>query len=141
MDYQLLPTSFLVQGAKRMGQCTNMQTARLCSVTIVALALVLSVGPARAAIYTLTDQNTSISIDGGSQAGISNWTVDGVDVLHQQSCQIGSTSAYCFAAEPSASSASSTVGARDARSAANATAAPPSPRVQDSVPLPMSDIL
>jgi hypothetical protein len=61
-----------------------MQTARLCSVIFVALALVLSVGPVRAAVYTLTDGNSSFTVDPFSQAGAYGWVVDGTSVLYQQ---------------------------------------------------------
>jgi hypothetical protein len=40
--------------------------------------------PLAKADVTLTDQNTSITIDPNSQAGVKNWTVDGVNNLFQQ---------------------------------------------------------
>jgi len=61
-----------------------MKTARLCSVVFVALALVLSVGPARAIPYTLTNGNSTVSIDPSSESGAYAWTVDGLNVLYQQ---------------------------------------------------------
>jgi hypothetical protein len=66
-----------------------MKTARLCSVIFVALALVLSVGPARADVYTLTNNNSTLSIDSPPPAdtnplGAYVWTVDGTGVLYQQ---------------------------------------------------------
>ena len=46
---------------------------------------VLSFGsPASAQIVTLTSGNSSSQIDLGSQAGMFNWTIDGVNVLNQQ---------------------------------------------------------
>src|SRR5260370_21729183 len=47
---------------------------------------VLSFGsPASAQIVTLTSGNSSSQIDLGSQAGMFSWTIDGVNVLNQQS--------------------------------------------------------
>jgi len=46
---------------------------------------VLSFGsPASAQIVTLTSGNSSSQIDLGSQAGMFNWVIDGVNVLNQQ---------------------------------------------------------
>jgi hypothetical protein len=52
---------------------------------ICFLALVLACAPqASAALYTLTDQNSSVTVDTASQAGAYNWAVDGQDILYQQ---------------------------------------------------------
>lgn len=40
--------------------------------------------PARATVWTLLDENSSVDIDTGDQSGVFNWFVDGVDQLHQQ---------------------------------------------------------
>jgi hypothetical protein len=61
-----------------------MKTARWCSVVFVALALVLFVGPARATVYSLSEGNSTIAIDAGSQSGAYGWVVDGSNVLYQQ---------------------------------------------------------
>jgi hypothetical protein len=61
-----------------------MKTARLCSVIFIALALVLSVGPARAVPYILSNNNSTITIDPASQSGAYGWIVDGSSVLYQQ---------------------------------------------------------
>jgi hypothetical protein len=42
------------------------------------------VGPANAAVFTLTDLNSSSQIDDASQAGMFNWTVNGVNQLSKQ---------------------------------------------------------
>jgi len=44
----------------------------------------LSLHVAHAASYTLSDGNSSLSIDTSSQAGLNNWTVDGQNQLNQQ---------------------------------------------------------
>ncbi len=52
---------------------------------VLLLAMALVVAPrAPAAVYTLTDLNSSVFIDDQSQAGAYNWTIDGVDILWQQ---------------------------------------------------------
>lgn len=51
-------------------------------VTLTA-ALVCTAG-ASGAITTLSDANSVIRVDDGSQAGLFDWTVDGVDQLYQQ---------------------------------------------------------
>ncbi len=43
--------------------------------------------------YTLTDQNSSASVNVDGQAGMFNWTVDGVNVLNQQWFWIGISNA------------------------------------------------
>lgn len=60
-----------------------MKAARLCSIVFIALALVLSVGSARATL-TLSDGNSVASIDPTSSSGMYNWTVDGISQLYQQ---------------------------------------------------------
>src|ERR1043165_7924762 len=50
---------------------------------VFCLAFVGFVGPAQA-FYTLTDGNSSASVNPSSQAGMFNWTVDGVTQLAQQ---------------------------------------------------------
>ena len=56
-----------------------------CSIMICFLALVLACAPqASAALYTLTDQNSSVTVDTASQAGAYNWAVDGQDILYQR---------------------------------------------------------
>jgi hypothetical protein len=41
-------------------------------------------GRAQATLVTLSDLNSTVNIDTGSQAGVYNWTVDGTDHLFQQ---------------------------------------------------------
>ena len=60
-----------------------MKTSKLCSVIFLALVLVLFVAPARATI-TLTDGNSTLSINPTSSAGMDSWTVDGINQLYQQ---------------------------------------------------------
>jgi len=78
---------------------------------------VLSSGsPASAQIVTLTSGNSSSQIDLGSQAGMTSWTIDGVNVLNQQSFfyrtnpgGVGtSISPYSSFTQPTASSVSAT---------------------------------
>jgi len=40
--------------------------------------------PGSVPIYTLQDGNSLVTVDVGSQAGVTGWTVDGVDNLRQQ---------------------------------------------------------
>jgi len=52
---------------------------------ILLLALALLVAPrAPAALYTMTDANSTASVDPNSQSGMYNWTVDGTSLLYQQ---------------------------------------------------------
>lgn len=51
---------------------------------VLLAVLCLAVLPANATIVTLADQNASTTLDTGSQAGMNNWTVDGVNQLFQQ---------------------------------------------------------
>jgi hypothetical protein len=67
-----------------------MKAAKLCSVLFIALALVLSVGPARASL-TITSSNSQANIDltpvtagDPGRVGMDSWTVDGVSELYQQ---------------------------------------------------------
>jgi hypothetical protein len=60
-----------------------MKTSKLCSVVFLALVVVLFVAPARATI-TLTDENSTLSINPTSSAGMYSWIVDGVQQLDQQ---------------------------------------------------------
>ncbi len=46
--------------------------------------LIATVPLAHATLYTLTDQNSTITVDPLSSDGISNWKVDGVNQLYQQ---------------------------------------------------------
>lgn len=50
----------------------------------VAAMLLLAGSPASAAIVNLADGNSTVQIDDSSQAGMFNWTVDGVDQMFQQ---------------------------------------------------------
>ena len=51
---------------------------------LLALAVCGLAVPAQATVFTLVDDNSSAEIDAGSQAGMSKWTVDGVDHLAKQ---------------------------------------------------------
>lgn len=62
------------------------------SLHILAAALVLTFGLALApanAIDTLTSGNSTVRIDPTSQAGVFDWTVDGLDQLFQQAWFVG----------------------------------------------------
>jgi len=60
-----------------------MRTSLRVGMLGVALALLATTG-ASATIHTVTDGNSSISVDDSSQAGMLSWTVDGVDHMAQQ---------------------------------------------------------
>ena len=62
---------------------TIMRTSKLCSVVFLALVMVLFVAPARATI-TLNDGDSVLTINPTSSAGISSWSVDGLNELDQQ---------------------------------------------------------
>lgn len=47
-------------------------------------ALCLSVTPALATTFTLSDANSVLQVNAGGPQGAFNWTVDGVDILNQQ---------------------------------------------------------
>jgi hypothetical protein len=51
---------------------------------IVVAAVTFSAARAQAAILTVTDLNTHVEVDSSSQAGMYEWTVDGVDQMFQQ---------------------------------------------------------
>jgi hypothetical protein len=51
---------------------------------LAVVALLIGAPPANAAITTLSDLNSTVTIDSGSQAGMSSWVVDGVNQLFQQ---------------------------------------------------------
>src|SRR5579872_6806787 len=51
---------------------------------IVTAALFSQVFGAKASIVSMTDGNSSVNIDPASQAGMSNWTVDGANQVNQQ---------------------------------------------------------
>lgn len=49
------------------------------------VALVLLIAPlANATTYTLTNRNSTVTVDDSSASGMYNWTVDGTDILYQQ---------------------------------------------------------
>lgn len=50
---------------------------------LVALALLIAL-PANATVWTLTDVNSTVKVDTGSQSGMFNWTVDGTNIMYQQ---------------------------------------------------------
>ncbi len=53
-------------------------------IIIVTLAAVFAGGTGNATAITLTDGNSSATINASSQAGMNSWTVDGVNQLNQQ---------------------------------------------------------
>jgi hypothetical protein len=54
------------------------------SCILAAVGVVSSVPGAYAASYTLSDGNSSLSVDTSSQTGLNGWTVDGQNQLNQQ---------------------------------------------------------
>jgi len=74
-------------GNKRSAQ---MFVAALGAVAVVGVA---SRGYSQPNIYTLTDQNSSALVNVNSQAGMYNWTVDGINVLNQQWFWLGVSNA------------------------------------------------
>ena len=60
-----------------------MKKLALISLLIVGCLIFWEMGKAEANIWILTDSNSSVSIDDGSQAGVYNWTVDGHNNLFQ----------------------------------------------------------
>jgi hypothetical protein len=62
-----------------------MKPRALCHVAILFLAVdFLTPAGAQAVTMTLTDLNSTVSIDPSSQSGMSNWTVNGINQLNQQ---------------------------------------------------------
>ena len=55
-----------------------------CLFAILFLVAIVAALPAHGSILTLTNQNTTMTIDTASQAGVSQWSVDGVNQLAQQ---------------------------------------------------------
>jgi hypothetical protein len=53
-------------------------------IILLALALLLTGGYSAKADFTLSDYNSTVTIDPDSQAGMYTWTVDGVDQMYQQ---------------------------------------------------------
>lgn len=53
-------------------------------IAIVALFTVGSAAMAAPAVFQLTDGNSSVDVNASTQAGVNNWSVDGVDHLNQQ---------------------------------------------------------
>jgi hypothetical protein len=56
-------------------------TASVLGIALLALA---ALAPAHAGIYTISDGNSTASVDTSSQSGMFNWTVDGISSLFQQ---------------------------------------------------------
>jgi len=56
----------------------------VCKVVVCVLPILCASFPAAAQIVSLTNQDSTASINLGSQAGMYNWTVDGINVLDQQ---------------------------------------------------------
>lgn len=55
------------------------------SIVMCLLAVILLCAPqASATIFNLTDANSSLVVDTGSQAGAQDWFIDGINVLNQQ---------------------------------------------------------
>ena len=50
----------------------------------LGLALLLAAAPASGTLVTLQDRNATATFDTGSQAGMSSWTIDGVNQMFQQ---------------------------------------------------------
>ncbi|HDK02417.1 MAG TPA: hypothetical protein ENG84_01010, partial [Gammaproteobacteria bacterium] len=67
---------------------------QVLSGAVLAAAMPLAQANSYTTPYTLTDQNSTITVDSASNDGISHWMVDGVDQLYQQWFwgRIGSTS-------------------------------------------------
>ena len=63
-----------------MGLCKHLVFGSLAG----AITLAGGAGPAAAAPVTLTDSNSSVTIDPAAQSGVSSWTVDGVETTNQQ---------------------------------------------------------
>lgn len=72
---------------KYMKPITQLNNVRRCYKACVVAALIFSL-PVRnvvdAQVVVLSDQNSTASINLGSQAGMNNWTVDGLNQLNQQ---------------------------------------------------------
>jgi hypothetical protein len=60
-----------------------MRTTKLYTFLTVLTVLAFVAGPANATL-TITDLNSSVTIDPGSQLGMYTWTVDGVNQLYKQ---------------------------------------------------------
>jgi hypothetical protein len=58
--------------------------SRLLGAALVAVAVLAGASSAQAHVLTITDLNTTVSIDPHSQSGMFNWDVDGVDQIFQQ---------------------------------------------------------
>lgn len=56
---------------------------------VLGLASLFIAGSVNAATLTLTDKNSTVTIDPNSQAGMNSWTVDGTDHLNQQWFWVG----------------------------------------------------
>ncbi|MDB6113004.1 MAG: hypothetical protein JWR69_4754 [Pedosphaera sp.] len=69
-----------------MKDATNYLTGKLLSLRLLAFALAFPafVLPCKAQVYNLTDNNSAVKVDVGTQAGMSQWAVDGQNQLHQQ---------------------------------------------------------
>jgi hypothetical protein len=69
-----------------MKDVTNCLTGKLFSPRLWALALAFPamILPCKAQILNLTDNNSFVQVNVGSQAGMSQWSVDGQNQLHQQ---------------------------------------------------------
>jgi hypothetical protein len=69
-----------------MKDVTNCRTGKLFSLRFLAFALVFPafILPCKAQVYNLNDANSAVQVNVGSQAGMSQWSVDGQNQLHQQ---------------------------------------------------------
>lgn len=75
-----------LKGGKVMGNTFLGRSLRCITfIGLVTMSLVVwGVQKAKATTITLTDQNSTVTIDPHTQTGMNNWTVDGVDHLYKQ---------------------------------------------------------
>ena len=57
---------------------------RIIGCWLVVFFMLAVTATAQAALYTLTDDNSTAVIEGGSSAGVGTWTIDGTDHMFQQ---------------------------------------------------------
>ena len=83
-----------VENSRSAAALWRRRAIQVLSGAVLAAAMPLAQANSYTTPYTLTDQNSTITVDSASNDGISHWMVDGVDQLYQQWFwgRIGSTS-------------------------------------------------
>src|SRR5271165_3106552 len=74
-----------MQPKMRTGAMSRLHYLRTVLICVAVLSVfTMALAPQSQASVTLTDQNSTVLIDPTSQAGVYNWTVDGINNLYQQ---------------------------------------------------------